>query len=271
MDAGTQLRNARQQRGVTIEQVAERTKISLRILRAIERNAFDQLPGGVFTRGFLRAYAREVGLPPEDVVRDYVSEFEPPEPAQTPADEKTPDLPRPFDASKVESFGQRPERSQLFGTAIVALLGAAVYFLLAREPREPVPSVPAPAATPRTESGTPAGRRGSTPAGPAVGTAGTRADGKASPTDDQRAGVRLELHPDGPCWASVIADGSPAFMRLMKAGERATIDARQEAVVRLGDAGACALSIDGVPANKGRARTPVTLRIRKGDYRQLVQ
>src|SRR5438876_624659 len=79
MEVGTQLRQARETRGIPLAQLNARTKISPRSLRAIERNEFDRLPGGVFTRGFLRAYAREVGLDPEEIVRQYVAEYETPD------------------------------------------------------------------------------------------------------------------------------------------------------------------------------------------------
>ena len=79
MDIGADLRNARQARRLSIEQIARVTKISPSVLRAIDRNDFDSVPGGLFTRGFLRAYAREVGLDPEEIVQLYRTEFEQPE------------------------------------------------------------------------------------------------------------------------------------------------------------------------------------------------
>ncbi|HXH07271.1 MAG TPA: helix-turn-helix transcriptional regulator, partial [Vicinamibacterales bacterium] len=68
------LRQAREQAGLSLADLSARTKIRVSHLDAIERGAFDRLPGGIFTRGYLRAYAREVGLDPEAVVRDYLAE-----------------------------------------------------------------------------------------------------------------------------------------------------------------------------------------------------
>src|SRR5437762_13790613 len=76
MDIGAELRNARKARKLSIEEIARVTKISPSVLRAIDRNDFDSVPGGLFTRGFLRAYAREVGLDPEEIVDLYRTEFE---------------------------------------------------------------------------------------------------------------------------------------------------------------------------------------------------
>jgi cytoskeletal protein RodZ len=51
----------RRQAGVSLEQIADRTKISLRFLRAIEAEEFEKLPGGIFSTSYLRQYAAEIG------------------------------------------------------------------------------------------------------------------------------------------------------------------------------------------------------------------
>ena len=56
------LRSARQRRGVSLEQIAETTKISIRFLRAIESEEYEKLPGGIFTTSYLRQYASAVGV-----------------------------------------------------------------------------------------------------------------------------------------------------------------------------------------------------------------
>jgi cytoskeleton protein RodZ len=78
---GGQLRQARQQANVTLERIAARTKIRLRFLEAIDADDFDRLPDGVVRRGHLRAYAREVGLDPEQIVDCYLREQESHKPA----------------------------------------------------------------------------------------------------------------------------------------------------------------------------------------------
>jgi cytoskeleton protein RodZ len=77
MDMGETLRVAREQRGLSLDELSSKTKISTLALRAIEENDIQRLPGGIFLRGFLRAYAREVGLNVEDTVSRYVAQFEP--------------------------------------------------------------------------------------------------------------------------------------------------------------------------------------------------
>jgi len=70
---GEKLREQREQRGISLDTISTITKISPRMLRAIEDEHFDQLPGGVFSKGFVRAYARQVGLNEEEAVADYLT------------------------------------------------------------------------------------------------------------------------------------------------------------------------------------------------------
>jgi hypothetical protein len=70
---GEKLRKQREQRGISLDAISTTTKISPRMLRAIEDEHFDQLPGGVFNKGFVRAYARQVGLDEEETISDYLT------------------------------------------------------------------------------------------------------------------------------------------------------------------------------------------------------
>src|SRR5919206_794189 len=75
IDFGTKMKRAREARGVSLRQIAMATKISVAALEALERNDISRLPGGIFSRAFVRSYAIEVGLDPEDTVREFVAEF----------------------------------------------------------------------------------------------------------------------------------------------------------------------------------------------------
>ena len=70
---GEKLRKQREQRGIALDAISNTTKISPRMLRALEEEHFDQLPGGVFNKGFVRAYARQVGLDEEEAVTEYLA------------------------------------------------------------------------------------------------------------------------------------------------------------------------------------------------------
>src|SRR6202158_4568262 len=68
---GEHLRREREMRGVSLEEITAATRIGTRFLQAIENEQWDQLPGGVFNRGFVRAVARYLGLDEENTVAEY--------------------------------------------------------------------------------------------------------------------------------------------------------------------------------------------------------
>jgi cytoskeletal protein RodZ len=71
---GDELRRERELREIGLREIAEATRISLRYLEALERNDFQHLPGGVFNRGFVRAYCQFIGVDPESMVNAYLME-----------------------------------------------------------------------------------------------------------------------------------------------------------------------------------------------------
>jgi len=70
---GDRLKKEREQRGITLDDISLSTKIGTRLLRALEEEKFDQLPGGIFNKGFVRAYARHLGIDEDQAVADYMS------------------------------------------------------------------------------------------------------------------------------------------------------------------------------------------------------
>ena len=78
---GEYLKREREMRGVSLDEITAATRIATRFLQAIEDEHWDQLPGGVFNRGFVRAVARYLGLDEENTVAEYVSAAEDHHPA----------------------------------------------------------------------------------------------------------------------------------------------------------------------------------------------
>ena len=74
-ESGADLREERQRLRLALETIAEKTKIRRAYLQAIEEERFGELPAAVFVRGFLREYARCLGLPGEDVARNYMKRY----------------------------------------------------------------------------------------------------------------------------------------------------------------------------------------------------
>ncbi len=68
---GERLRREREMRGIGLDEIAAATKISTRNLRALEDEKFNQLPGGIFNKGFVRAYAKFLGIDQDQIVAEY--------------------------------------------------------------------------------------------------------------------------------------------------------------------------------------------------------
>jgi cytoskeletal protein RodZ len=68
---GEQLRLTREERGIPLREISDETRISIHYLEAIESNDYKRLPGGIYTRGFVRAYARCVGYDEKEAVEGY--------------------------------------------------------------------------------------------------------------------------------------------------------------------------------------------------------
>jgi len=68
---GEQLRHSREERGIALREISNQTRIQMRYLEAIESNEFKRLPGGIFNRSFIRAYARAVGFDETQAIEGY--------------------------------------------------------------------------------------------------------------------------------------------------------------------------------------------------------
>lgn len=78
MEIGAKLKEAREAKGLTLEEIQEKTKIQKRYLQAIEKGDYSVMPGQFYTRAFIRQYAEVVNLDPSEVLDDYKSEVPPP-------------------------------------------------------------------------------------------------------------------------------------------------------------------------------------------------
>jgi len=73
---GQQLKQSREEKNISLQEIAESTHISVRFLQAIENDAYDVLPGGVFNRAFVRKFARQVGYDEEQAVNLYQEQWQ---------------------------------------------------------------------------------------------------------------------------------------------------------------------------------------------------
>lgn len=110
---GEQLRLSREEQGIALREISNQTRISMRYLEAIEGNDYKRLPGGIFNRSFVKAYARYVGFDETQAVEGY---------AQYLRDQGQPsddDVPAPY-YSKV--YSDTPATRSPFLTVFLAIL-----------------------------------------------------------------------------------------------------------------------------------------------------
>ncbi len=272
-DFGARLRQAREARGVSLRQVANATKIAVGVLEALERNDFSKLPGGIFSRAFVRAYAQEVGLDPEETVREFL--------AALPADTSVAHLhapPRPVDQEEAAFQSRQRMAAVALRLVLVSLpiAAALVYFGTRQADRSG-----APPAAPRTRTSVampvPGEVRGASEA-ELVPRTGAAVSSPVAPQASPPAGgpesgdLVLEIAPVGICWVSLTADGRLVFARILAPGERVVQRIREEAALQVGDAGAFAFAINGRPGRPVGARGEVKrLRITRGNYETFLQ
>lgn len=254
-DFGGKLRQARERRGISLRQISASTKISVGALEALERNDISKLPGGIFSRAFVRSYALEVGLDPEQTVHDFLARFDEAPPAEG-------DAPAVTSMAEEDTAFEKRRLAALRVARIVGVIAPIVFFASlfialrhrsqARAMNAPVTaSAPAVTAAPAIETPAPADVPPSS-----VPTTSRKA---AAPASTPAGQVSLDLHPTADCWVSATADGKKLFARIMNAGEHQTITFRHDATVDVGDAGSFAYSIDGREGkplgDKGQVRT----------------
>jgi cytoskeleton protein RodZ len=273
---GENLRREREMRGVSLEEISSATKISLRFLEAIEREDFAKLPGGIFSRSFIRSYARYLGLDEERVVAEFQLAARP---------QMDFDLHRM--PSGKSSSGRPGTRTPLIATLVAVVLLVGGYVLFRYTPRAaevPAPLPPAPVAVPTptappivpapTTSGeataapgvnppegqvTPATAPGATAApgttpnpqaGPAAGaspvtppnpqTGNPPGTNPAADTD-----LVLQVAATDRAWVAVDADGKTVLQRVLNPNEVETLKAHKSFDVTTGNAQAVILTLNG--------------------------
>ena len=189
---GEKLKQEREQRKITLEQISLSTKIGTRMLQALEADKFNQLPGGIFNKGFVRAYARCVGLDEDQTVAEYLEASGEAPPVSTEI-EVSEDRDRNGEetARRLESISDAPTRQLPWGLFAAALLVVAlalsVWSHRRREhARQSVPPAATTAVTPLPvapgPSEAPGGVPGAVPSEVSSETSGTATPSTASPS-----------------------------------------------------------------------------------------
>ena len=237
MELGSALQKAREHASLSLFDLAARTRIPLKTLRAIEADNFAEVPPGVFARSFIRTYAREVGVDPDAAVAEFRAMTEP---AVEEPDPETPQESAVDDDLRSSSFDPELLKSRPdWGYALIAAALLITVIGLHRKSPDERPAAPAPAA--------------------AASTAMAIEPRPVATTGD---GVRIELRASGLCWVRAVADGQTVVARVLQPGETQSVSAQRDIVLRVGDPAALSYSVNGRPGQPlGAAQIPVTVRV----------
>jgi hypothetical protein len=237
-DLGKKLREARERRGVSLRQIADRTKIAVSVLEGLERNDISRLPGGIFGRAFVRSFATEIGLDPEATIQEFIVQF--------PQDSVTAGHPR----SKPIVDNDALENDRRMVSTVLRLVGLAVpiaaavmYLSMAERGTGPVAAARSAIAGIARSA---AGRSAATPPPGAVKDAARPAAPVVGTAADELVTVALTV--TRPSWVSAIVDGETEVDRLVQPGEQRTLQVRRELVLTTGDAGGLEIVVNGVTA-----------------------
>jgi cytoskeletal protein RodZ len=247
MDVGAQLRTSREARGLSIAAVAHATRVQPRILAAIEQNDIAVVPPRPFGRGFVRAYARELGLDADAITRDYFGQFAPPEPLPSAAEQ----------SQARESFHWS---ASLPRWPVAAALGAVVLIVAFAVRGSSPPSTHGVEADAVGTSGTSAPAAAPEDAAPAVP---PRAAAAAVPAPaPPAANLTVVISATRRAWVSARSDGRRSLYQFVVPGSPQTLTGTRDITLRVGDAGALRLTINGRDAGPmGRSGEVRDLRV----------
>jgi cytoskeleton protein RodZ len=218
---GENLRRERELRGIDLREMADATKISIRFLQAIEQDRVDILPGGIFPRAFVRQYAKYLGLDPERLVAEFVYAHG----GET--------VPRK-DARAPVRVDQGPPRGLILLAVTLGLLGLVGWKVRGQGKTSQAPVTPSAAAPP---AATFAHDRVYPPPSGATASAPHLAAGT----------MVLTVLARRSSWVEAKVDGTTILNRVLKAGESQRLEARQEVLLSVGNAGGIAVTLDDRP------------------------
>ncbi|HZQ24400.1 MAG TPA: RodZ domain-containing protein [Terriglobales bacterium] len=294
---GTRLKKEREQRGISLDDVSLSTKIGTRMLRALEDEKFEQLPGGIFNKGFVRAYARYLGIDEDQAVADYLeaSGENPPAPPQSPTPSAKSQEKRheaPVTSSSVliaQAEGQKQSAFPLGIVAAVLLAVALGLWTWKRYSEPPQSSAPESSNSQTQASGAPAapsapeqGAQQSVPGAsgqassptstssaspPATGSAPVPRAGSepSSPAAPPKAiagaatagAFAVRIRADHDSWLSIQADGKTLYEGMLVAPAERTVHAQKQIILRSGNVGGLALTFNGRPLSSQGAEGEV--------------
>ena len=263
---GKLLVDARASRGKTLQQVSASTKIPVSKLRAIERDEIENLPGGIFTRGFVRSYAEAVGLDPQETLAQFEARF--------PEESSVASLHATIEGRANEEFVKRQKTAKGLIWFALLLIPLVVWLVsvVVSDDRQP-PALPEAADEARLSE-----ESGSQPESPAAGLPEEAPPAESATGADAlpvvpaaAAELTMQISATGDCWVRASADGDTVVSRILRAGEQDVIVAQQAIELRIGDAGVFAYTINQRPGRLlGASGEVVNVRVTPSNYLSFV-
>lgn len=255
---GEKLKQEREKRKITLEQISVTTKIGTRMLQALEEDKFNQLPGGIFNKGFVRAYSRAVGLDEDQTVADYLqaSGDAPPvsteiAPREDHAQENAERVAR-LEASN-ETRRQLPWGLFAVGLLLIALV-LSFWNRRRQETREPLRQSPMAAKSPVPAPPASSTLSTTTPSAADAGKAPSNSEPPA-PTQNSNAPntsaaaaqseFQVGIHTREQSWISTTIDGHEDVTETLDAGSERTFRGHKEIIIKVGNSGGVDLRFDG--------------------------
>jgi cytoskeleton protein RodZ len=260
---GARLKREREKQSLSLEDVAAATKIGTRMLKALENDHYEQLPGGIFNKGFVRAYATHLGLDGDQAVADYLTAVGGAPPAKPPEVVLAELATR---AAETRSRKKRPAKEIPWGRLAILLLLVALGFTIwgsysrkgaapaAGAARSPAPAPKAATSDSQNPQNTtkPAasGKDAKLPA-PSPSHQPVAAPEQAATPAAGEFSVLIQARADS--WLRVVADGKEVLHDLLLANSEKTFSAHRELVVRVGNVGGLDFFFNGqkLPAQGG--------------------
>ena len=266
---GDYLKQAREKKGLSLEQVASQTRIQVPHLQALESEDFANLPAKVFAKGFVRSYAKALGLDEEEALQYFLQT------SGTFYDQHQPEQPPPHVQVKLEAAPRQGINWNLvFGAIVVLAAGAFWYWLPQQEapialsepeapsrvdlieepilpitdtqeslaPIKPVESVPTPPPAldpvptqPLPKAIAPTTGEPTPPAPPTQPAEDTTVDGSQT----------LEIEATQLTWVVVQSDQQAPNEALLQPGQRITWKAQKQFLLTLGNAAGVVVRLNG--------------------------
>lgn len=236
MEIGDKLMKAREALGLSLEEVEEETKIRRKYLKALEEERFQVLPGPVYAKAFLKNYARFLQLDVEELLAEFSRRFKTEPVQETPGED-------PGERTSRIVPEKKGRRLYLALAVLVVGLAVSAYYAAVGTGFGRPADQAGQEVRKDTAQSTPRGENVQVPPGQ------QQAGENVSPPKDPGVNVTLNIK-ERRSWIQVVVDGNPAYQGILNEGQSRNFEGSDKIYVRLGDAGAVEVLVNG--ENLGR-------------------